>query len=164
MQLKALTFVLLLALIPAVRGAEPPTKKKPHWTIQLAIAQQSEGEEIILPKEIELARPALEKFSKQSKFRKYSLVKNEGLPFSATESTRIDFDKNLRFSFQIQVKGEKKFLEAAWLKKGPGDKDPYKQVGGKVQKPFQLKRSLVLLGPKTAEGVAMAVLRLEGEP
>ncbi len=150
-------FCLLWISFPAC-GEE---KAATHWSVRFAIASEGVGKDLVVPKEIESARAALEKLAKKSKFRAFNLVKDATLPVSATASLQVDFNSNLAFSFRLEEKGEKKFLQATWLKRETGKQDvPLTQVGGKVRRPFSPDQSLVVLGPPVKEGVAMAVLRL----
>lgn len=132
-----------------------------HWSVCFAVASEGAGKDLVIPKEIESARAALEKFSKQSKFRVFNLVKDATLPVSATGLHQVDFNPELAFSFRLEGKGDKKSLLVTWLKREQGKKEaPLTQVGGKVRRPFSPGQSLVVLGPPVKEGVAMAVLRL----
>ncbi len=154
-----LVHVLFLLCIPFSACGEEKTH--PYWSIQFAVASEGEGEKISIPKEIESARAALEKLSRQSKFRVFNMVKDATLPVSATGLHQVDFNPDLAFSFRLEEKGEKKSLLVTWLKREQGKKEaPLTQVGGKVRRPFSPGQSLVVLGPPVKEGVAMAVLRL----
>jgi len=102
----------------------------PYWLVRFAVASEGPGKELVIPKEIESARAALEKLAKQSKFRAFHLVKDATLPVSATNSHQADFNPDLVFSFRLEEKGEKKFLLATWLKHEKGKQDaPLAQVG-----------------------------------
>lgn len=150
---------LCLFCIPLSAYGEEKTHV--HWSVRFAIATEGSGKDLVVPKEIESARAALEKLAKQSKFRVFNLVKDATLPVSATASLQADFNPDLAFSFRLEEKKDKMFLQATWLKREAGKKDaPLTQIGGKVRRPFSPDQSLVVLGPPVKEGVAMAVLHL----
>ncbi len=136
--------------------------KGPHWIVSFALGQEgAETEAVEVPEEIESARGALEKLAEQSKFRRFTLVKTQKLPKDASAPLQIAYDKELAFTFQLESKKGRDFLQAAWLRREPGPEGKFKQLGGKVQRPFQPSKSLVLMGPRVKEGVALAVLRLD---
>lgn len=133
----------------------------PQWRIQFALAQEGEGDQVSIPKELEMVRGVLEKLAKQSKFRSFPPVKGDKVPFEEKKAVEVAFDPNLKVTLQLETKSGKEFLKAAWLKRDPQKTDDFKQVGGTVSNPFLPGKALVILGPKTEQGVALAVLRLE---
>ncbi|MCG3195765.1 MAG: hypothetical protein GHCLOJNM_00233 [bacterium] len=143
-------------------AAEEEKIEGPHWTVSFALGSEgAETEKVEVPKEIESARGALEKLAEQSKFRRFTLVKTKLLPKDAPEPVQVAFDRELAFTFQLETKKGRDFLQAAWLRREAGPEGKFKQLGGKVQRPFQPSKSLVLMGPRVKEGVALAVLRLD---
>lgn len=134
------------------------------WEVHLATAREMAQEDLVIPKEIENARGALEKLAEKSHFREFDLHKSANLPCQSTKPIELAWDSTLKFSFFVTKDKEKSYLEAAWLRREDGSTEKYEQIGGKVKKAFQPTKSLVLLGPRVEHGTAMAVLHLEPAP
>jgi hypothetical protein len=156
-------------------AASKPNFNPPHaWWIRIAVASKGEDPEVVIPKEIEAARGALEKFAERSQYRKFELLKAARVPHSSTAPMQVPAISDLSFSFQLGSEALSQggagqhlapsgktvpLLKASWIKRMADSTGVHLiRVGGEVRKPYLPHQSLVLLGPPIPGGIAMAVL------
>jgi len=130
------------------------------WVVHLAVAKESDQEDLVIPKALEPARKSLEELAERSKFRTFRVVRMQMLELAQADVGEVTYSNRLSVGFDWEIDDKRQtYVRLTWLKCDP-KKEQKEALGVKVRNRFRRSGTLAVVGPPTKDGAVMAVLRL----